>query len=115
MVLVVCLFNVAIALICLYFTWQVWQWRRALAQATEVLVNCEISTHETLKGAPEAILAGQLGTRQLRQQLKTLKPQLRQVNQILSILGAGQAFLRRRNIARRAIAQRSSSIHLPRL
>jgi hypothetical protein len=109
MVFVVCLFNLAIALLCLYFTWQVWQWRRALAQATDVLVNCEISTHETLKGAPEAIRAGQQGTRQLRQQIQNLRPQIQQVNQVLSGVGAGLAFVQRRRLAQRAIARRGAS------
>lgn len=115
MVLVVCLFNLAIALACLYFTWQAWQWRRALAQAADVLVNCEISTHETLKGAPEAIRAGQLGTHQLRQQIQNLRPQIQQANQVLSVVGAGLTFVRRRRLAQRANARRSPSPKAPHL
>jgi len=115
MVLVVCIFNLAIALLCLHFTWQVWQWRRALAQAADVLVNCEISTHETLKGAPEAIRAGQQGTHQLRQQIQSLQPQIQQVNQILSIMGTGLAFVRQRRLAQRTSARRSASAPSSRL
>lgn len=94
MLVAVVVLNVLLALFCFYVAWQVWQLRRALAQAADALLAAEQSTHSVLYGAPKAILGGQLGTRQLRQQYQQLKPKYEQVRQALTLLALGSTILK---------------------
>ncbi|MEB3294724.1 MAG: hypothetical protein VKJ24_16330 [Synechococcales bacterium] len=86
MLTVVLVLNACLATFCFYLAWQVWQFRKALVQATEALTLAEQATHETLVGAPEAILQGQIGTYQLRQSYRQLEGQLRQAEKGLVLL-----------------------------
>ncbi|HEY9741048.1 MAG TPA: hypothetical protein V6C90_11210 [Coleofasciculaceae cyanobacterium] len=83
--------NVLISLLCLYVAWQVWNLRRALATAVDVLTNVERSTYAVLNGAPNAISQGQLGVHGLRERYQQLELQLQQVQQVLTVLGLIQS------------------------
>lgn len=96
MLMAVVVVNVLLALFCFYVAWQVWQLRRALSQAADALLAAEKNTHNVLYGAPQAILGGQVGTRQLRQQYQQLKPKYQQVRQALTLLSLGNTILRGR-------------------
>lgn len=90
MVTVVLVLNGLLTLLCLYAAWQVWRWRSILANAADALTAAERVTHRVLRGAPQAIVTGQVGTTQLRQQYRILMLQLQQIQQILALLGLGQ-------------------------
>lgn len=111
MVTVVVAFNVLISLLCLYVAWQVWNLRRVLGAAADVLTDVERSTYEVLHGAPDAIKLGQTGTHGLRESYQQLELQLQKVQQVLMLLGLGQRILRSAN---RNSAWRSRSRRLQR-
>lgn len=90
MVTVVLIFNVLIALLCLYVAWRVWQLRRALANIANALTVAERSTHNVLANAPNAIGQRQQGIYHLRRQYQQIEVYLQQVQKILSLLGLGQ-------------------------
>lgn len=93
MLTVVLILNCVLAAFCFYIAWQVWQFRKAIAQATEALTLAEQATQATLQDAPDAILQGQIGSHQLRQSYRQLEGQLRQVEKVLSLLGSLQGLL----------------------
>lgn len=103
MVMVVLVLNGLLALLGLYVFWQVCRWRSTLSKAADALTVAERVTHRVLRGAPQAIATGQLGTAQLRQHYQLLVLQLQQVQQILDLLGLGQLVWRqyRRQSCRR--------------
>lgn len=109
MVTVVLVLNGLLALLCLSAAWQVWRWRSTLAHVADALTAAERTTHRVLQDAPQAIATGQLGSSQLRQQYRLLALQLRQVQQILALLGLGQWVWRQ---SRRKPAPRRSSRRL---
>lgn len=92
MVLVVVIFNLLIALVCLYAAWQMWRLRRFLAQVADTLTAAERRTHAVLHGAPNAIVTGQMGIYQLRRSYQQLQPQIQQLQQITGLLSLGRRF-----------------------
>lgn len=111
MVTVVLVLNGLLALLCLSAAWQVWRWRSTLAHVADALTAAERTTHRVLQGAPQAIATGQLGSAQLRQHYRLLALQLRQVQQILALLGLGQLVWRqykRQPDKRQPVPRRSS-------
>ena len=90
MVTVIIVLNLLIAGVCLYVSWRLWQMRSALANAADVLTVAEQNTRRVLQNAPQAIVQGQVGTYELRQHYQRLTLQLRQVQQILALVGLGQ-------------------------
>ncbi|HEY9619912.1 MAG TPA: hypothetical protein V6C78_06070 [Crinalium sp.] len=101
MLIIVLSLNGLIALGCLYGVWRVVKLRRSLSRAADALTTAEQICHRVLHNAPEAIMQGQLGSYELRQYYRQLKPQLRQAQQILALFGMGQAIWRRRSPFRR--------------
>jgi hypothetical protein len=95
MLTVVIVLNVLISLLCLYVTWRVWNLRKALAAAADILTAAERSTHAVLRGAPQAIERGQLGTSALRERYQQLEIQLQKVQQVLALLSLLQGVWRR--------------------
>jgi environmental stress-induced protein Ves len=111
MVTVILMFNLLIALGCLYVAWRVWQLRRVLVRVTATLTIAERSTHRVLYGAPNKILRGQTGVYQLQQQYQQVALQLQKAQQILALLGMGQLVwqrYRRAPSARRAATAKRS-------
>jgi hypothetical protein len=107
MLTVVVVLNVLISLICLYVAWRVWNLRRALAAAADVLTIAERNTYAVLHGAPNAISNGQVGVQGLRERYQQLEVQLQKVQQVLTLLGLGQSVWRSaRRSASRSQAKR---------
>jgi hypothetical protein len=96
MVVFVLIANSLLALLCLFTAWQMLRLRRYFAKVAETLTAVERSTHNVLYRAPEFILTGQWGTRQLRQKYQALQPQYQQLQQTLSLLNLGFALWQRR-------------------
>ena len=90
MVTLVVTINLLLALGCFYLAWKMRQFRRAIARAADALSIAEKNTHAALHGAPDAILKGQLGTRQLRSRYQQLEPQYQQARRALALLSLGQ-------------------------
>ena len=90
MLTVILILNGLLATFCFYIAWRVWQFRRVLTQATVALYTAEQATHRVLQDAPDAILQGQISTRQLRQHYRQLEVNLRQAEKALSIVRLGQ-------------------------
>ncbi|MDX2215101.1 MAG: hypothetical protein SFY66_17575 [Oculatellaceae cyanobacterium bins.114] len=84
MVTVVVILNSLIGLACLYAAWRVWRLRQALATIADSLIAAERNTHRVLNNAPNAIIKGQLGVYQVRQQTQ----QLQKVQQILALVSS---------------------------
>lgn len=97
MLTVVLIVNALIALLCLYVAWQVWNLRRVLANVADTLISVERNTYAVLHGAPNAIIKGHRGTRQLRKQYRQLQTQLQRAEQVLGLLSLGQTAWRRRS------------------
>lgn len=91
---IIVMLNFLIALLCLYTALRVWQLRGMLANVADVLTIVERNTHRVLHHAPRAIIQGQMGTSELRQQYQKLTLQLLQVQQLLSMLSWGQGIWR---------------------
>ncbi len=87
--------NLLLALGGFYVAWKVGQFRRAIAHAADVLTIAEKNTHAALHGAPDAILKGQIKTRQLRQRYQQLEPHYQQARQALALLSLGQTVWQR--------------------
>lgn len=92
MLIIVLVFNCLLAVVCFYAAWRVWQVRRALAGAANVLTEAERATHNVLYGAPEAIQKGQMGAYELRQRYQQLVPQIQKAQQALALLSLFQGF-----------------------
>jgi monoamine oxidase len=97
--------NLLLAVFCLYVAGRIWQFRRALAQATEALTIAERNTHNVLCGAPEAIIRGQIGTRQLRQSYQQLQPQLARAKQAFALVSFSQSVWQRRRLTQSMMRQ----------
>ncbi|KAM3091066.1 hypothetical protein ACKFKG_27035 [Phormidesmis sp. 146-35] len=98
MLVTVVVINVLLAIGCFYTAWRVWKLRLALSKAADALIAAELSTHKVLSGAPEAILKGQMGSRQLRQSYQQLEPKFQQARQALALLSLGSRVLNRRSL-----------------
>lgn len=94
MITLVVTLNFLIAVIFLFAAWKVWKLRKTLAKVADTLVSIERSTHAILNGAPEAILKGQGGASLARQKYQQLEPQMRRVQQVMSLLKLGQGVWR---------------------
>lgn len=91
--------NLLLAMLGFYLAWQIWQWRQVLENAADVLFEAERATHEMLHEAPDSILAGQIGARQLRQSHRQLESQLRKVQKVLGFVAWISRFMRgKRNL-----------------
>lgn len=86
MVTVIVVLNVLISLLCLYAARKVWNLRRVLAAAVDAVTLAERNTYALLHGAPKNISQGQLGVHGLRERYQQLEQQLRQVQQVLTLL-----------------------------
>lgn len=113
MLATVVVINVLLAIGCFYIAWRVWKLRLALSKAADALIAAELSTHKVLSGAPEAILRGQMGSRQLRQSYQQLEPKFRQARQAIALLSLGNTILSRQfsflplpRLNKKAIAKR---------
>jgi hypothetical protein len=93
MVAVVVVINVLISLLCLYVAWFLWNLRRALSVAADVVTLFDRDTHNALYGAPNAISQGQLGIRATRGSYQNLEIQLQRVQQVIAFLGLLQRLL----------------------
>ena len=93
MVAVVVVINVLISLLCLYIAWFLWNLRRALSVAADVVTLFDRDTHNALYGAPQAISQGQLGIRATRGSYQNLEIQLQRVQQVIAFLGLLQRLL----------------------
>ena len=93
MVAVVVVINVLISLLCLYVAWFLWNLRRALSAAADVVTLFDRDTHKALYGAPQAISQGQLGIRATRGSYQNLEIQLQRVQQVIAFLGLLQRLL----------------------
>ncbi|GAB4183001.1 MAG: hypothetical protein Fur006_19430 [Coleofasciculaceae cyanobacterium] len=93
MVAVVVVINVLISLLCLYVAWFLWNLRRALSVAADVVTLFDRDTHNALYGAPQAISQGQLGIRATRGSYQNLEIQLQRVQQVIAFLGLLQRLL----------------------
>ncbi len=78
--------NLLLALAGFYLAMWLWQLRRSLAQVSQTLDEAERNTYNALHGAPEAIAQGQIGTRELRQQLQRSGSQLRRLRQVVGLI-----------------------------
>lgn len=102
MVIVVIVFNLALALMLMYGAWSVWQLRSQLAQLADALSNYERSIYAGLSGAPKAISTTQISIRQLRQRSLLEDLQLLRIQQILTLLGVGEQIWQRSRLVRRS-------------
>ena len=103
---VVLIFNILLALLCLYVAWQVCRLRTALANIADALVIAEQTTHQVLCQAPQCISRRQVRAYQLRQDYQQLTLQMQKMQQVLALLGLGQLMFQRYRRNRRV--QRSS-------
>lgn len=87
--------NLLIALVCLMMARQVWRLKCQLSALADTLIVWESNTHALLKGAPEAILQGQIGVYQLRQTLQQVQPQVQQLRQWTALIGIGRLLWQR--------------------
>lgn len=95
MVVVVVLLNLALALYGFYLACHVWRLRQAFSRAADALIVAERSTYAVLHGAPEAILKGQMGARDLRLRYQQLEPKFQRARQALALVSMGRSlFLR---------------------
>jgi hypothetical protein len=86
MVAFVAIVNLLVTLLNFYLAWKLWKLRRAIAKATKALIAAERKTYNVLHRAPPFVLKGQQGTENLRQRYQYLQWQLRQVQQVLTLL-----------------------------
>lgn len=91
MVMVVTAFNLAIALCCFYGAWQLWQVKRVLTISADAVTVAERNTHNVLKGAPQFISQGEIGTRGLRSQYQQLQAQWQKLEKILALVNLLQS------------------------
>lgn len=82
--------NLVIALACCITAWRIWQLRRVLANVADTLIRWEHSTHTVLKDAPDNISKTQIGATQAQAQYQALMLKLRQLRQILVLIGVGR-------------------------
>lgn len=78
--------NLLISLLCLFVARLLWRLRQRLSRVADVLVRAERRTHAILHKAPHTIIKGQRGTSALRRRYRSLINQVRQVQQILTIV-----------------------------
>ena len=88
--------NVAISLFNLYIAWKIWRLRQAIARFTDTLVQVERKTQQVLYSAPEFIIQGRQGTRNLKESHQQLEQKWRQIEQILQLLALVSPILRSR-------------------
>lgn len=101
MVVVVVLLNLLLALYLLHLTLHVWRLRRSFSQATNALIIAERSTHAVLHGAPQAILNGQLTTRELKENYRQLQPKLQRARRALALVSMGRSLFLNPALTRR--------------
>ena len=87
MLAIVIIFNFLISLLCLYIAWRVWHLRQVLAATTDMMIAAERSVHKVLKQAPDAIAKGEMGAYRLQKIYQRLELQIKQVQQVLMLLG----------------------------
>jgi uncharacterized protein YoxC len=89
--------DLAIALLGLYLTWQVWKLRRTLANVADTVTSIERQTHRVLTEAPAVLAQGQHRTQQARQLYRQLERQLQRLQQMFALLGWGRRLWRARS------------------
>lgn len=113
MLTAVLIMNASIALLGFYLAWHLWRFRQILARVADILLAVDRSTDQVLHSAPQAILTGQLGTRQLDYRYKLLEFYLQRVQKILALVNGGRRIWQRLG-ARRISPIRQSRRNLAR-
>lgn len=93
--------NLALALYGLHLALHVWRLRQAFSRAADALIVAERSTYAVLHGAPEAILKGQLCSRDLRQRYQQLAPKYQRARQALTLVSMGRSLMFRPALTQR--------------
>lgn len=88
MVAIVVSVNLIIALACCYGAWRIWRLRRVLGQIANALVAWEPPSQQVL----QPVLKMQANVTKRRDRYIALRLQLRQLKQILVLIGVGQRF-----------------------
>jgi CHASE3 domain sensor protein len=86
MVTVVVVLNTLISLICLYVALQIRKLRSRLAKITDTLTKAERNTHKVLSSSPKTISKGQRSFHKLNERYQQLEPQIKKVQQALTLL-----------------------------
>lgn len=79
--------NLLITCVNCFVVWRVWQWRRRFSKTARVLTRVEQRLHRILTPASNVIMTGQARSQTLRQLDAQLNRQLRQLQQLLTVLG----------------------------
>ncbi len=94
--------NGAIALVLFLLAWRLWKLRRTLAQVNGALIEMERDTQVALAGTQDAVVSGQQSLQQLGGRYRQVNQQLKQVKQVLLVLGWMQGYALRRGQASRS-------------
>jgi hypothetical protein len=90
MLIIVLILNMLIAGLCWYGVWRIWRLRQTLVKVTAALTLAEQDVRRVLHDAVQTIYQGQTGTAQLRQQYQQVLWKLRQMQQVIALLGLGR-------------------------
>jgi hypothetical protein len=90
MLTAILLLNLTLAVAGFVLAWHLWQWRNALSQAADALLEADRVTHELLDQSPTALLeGGQYSAQGLRQSYRQLTQQVRQLQRVAQVVGFG--------------------------
>jgi hypothetical protein len=89
MVQVVIAINLLISLCCFFVAWKFWRLRRILRRVESVVLVMELYTYNVLRVGPNFFRLRQKRAAKLRKNYRQLQLQLRQLQQILSLLNLG--------------------------
>ncbi|MFM2429499.1 MAG: hypothetical protein RLZZ511_712 [Cyanobacteriota bacterium] len=88
------LLNFTLALAGFAIAWHLWQWRNALSQAADALLEADRVTHALLDQSSGAIIeGGQYSAQGLRQSYRQLARQIRRLQQVWGMVRFGQRWL----------------------
>lgn len=102
--------NGAIALILGLLAWRLWKLRSSLAQVNQVLVDMEQDSQGALAGMQASLVSGEHSVQQLGGRYRHVNQQLKQVKQVLLLLGWIQGYALRRGSVERSQAVRRRGI-----
>ncbi|NJN31111.1 MAG: hypothetical protein HC824_12275 [Synechococcales cyanobacterium RM1_1_8] len=95
MVTAVITLNIGLALLCLWAAWQLWRLGQTLRQLRWMLGDVARNTEAGLRGATDALVAGQQSTQRLRWRYRHANQQLRQLQRLLVWASWAEGWLRR--------------------
>jgi hypothetical protein len=101
MLAVVVILNVLLAVYLLRLTLHVWRLRQKFSRAANALIVAEQRTHAVLHKAPQAILQGQVGSRELRERYQQLEQYYQRASQALAVLAMGRSLFFNPALSRR--------------